>query len=383
MGSIIEYVKTEMRTFTEKPFSAVDSLVLSQIAYFKLSGLVPGLYDDEPSVPLRDLYRAECFDLLFGKTFVPDNNLNFLTVLAASPRFRNMRLNYYVSEIDIDIQMQFSAVTFFPDDGSVYIAYRGTDGTLVGWKEDCNMAFTFPLPAQEAGLLYMNSVSGFISSDIVVRTGGHSKGGNIAMYAAMKCNPSLRNRITDIYNHDGPGFISEVLLTDEYASISDRVRKTLPHSSFFGMLLHQGENYTVVESSGISGFLQHIPFNWVVENGDFRYIDKVKNSSFQTQIAINEWLRSHTPEEQKHLIDTIFGLLETTKVENFNDMNEDWLKTSLKILSAAKDMDPETKKFVQSTISSFVKISLKALSPIHGKQQAPALPPESTHTSSI
>ena len=259
-----------------------------------------------------------------------------------------MRLNYYVSEIDTDIQMQFSAVTFFPDDGSVYIAYRGTDGTLVGWREDCNMAFTFPLPAQEAGLLYMNSVSGFIPSDTVVRTGGHSKGGNIAMYAAMKCNPSLRNRIADIYNHDGPGFISEVLITDEYASIRDRVRKTLPHSSFFGMLLHQGENYSVVESSGISGFLQHIPFNWVVEGGDFRYIDKVKNSSFQTQIAINEWLRSHTPEEQKHLIDTIFGLLETTKVENFNDMNEDWLKTSLKILSAAKDMDPETKSFYKA-----------------------------------
>ncbi len=382
MGNIIDYVKTEMRTFAQKPFCAVDSLVLSQISYFKMTGLVPDLYDDGPSVPLRDLYRAECFDRLFEKTFVPDNNLNFLTFLAASPRFRNMELNYYVSEIDSDIQMQFSAVTFLPGDGSAYIAYRGTDGTMIGWKEDFNMAFTFPLPAQEAGLLYMNSVSGYIPSDMVIRTGGHSKGGNIAMYAAMKCNPSLRNRISDIYNHDGPGFISEVLRSDEYAAISDRVRKTMPHSSFFGMLLHQGENYSVVESSGISGFLQHIPFNWVVADGDFRYIDKLKNSSVQTQTAINEWLENHTPEEQKHFIDTIFGILETTRVENFNDMNEDWLKTSLKILSAAKDLDPETKKFVQNTISSFVKISLKTLSPIRGKQQAPALPSESGHSPS-
>lgn len=373
MGNIIDYVKTEMRTFEQKPFSEVDSLVLSQIAYFKMDELVPFLYSDEPFVSLRDLFHAECFDRLFAKTFVPENNVALLAGLAASPRFRDMKLNFFIDEIDSSLEMQFSAVTFLPGDGSAYIAFRGTDGTVVGWKEDFNMAFTFPLPAQEAGLLYMNSVSGYIPLDTPIRTGGHSKGGNIAVYAAMRCNPSFRARITDIYNHDGPGFMREVLESDEYLTIRNRIRKTLPHSSVFGMLLHQCANYSVVESSGISGFFQHIPFNWIIENGAFRYVDKLKNSSIQTQNAINEWLAGCSPEDRKRFVDTIFSVLEETRVNNFNDISDDWLKTSVKVLSAAKDLDPETRKFVQNTISSFVKISLKSFSPIRSKPEKPLL----------
>ena len=381
MGNIIDYVKSEMRTFKEWPFHAVDSLVLSQLTYLNMRDLVPGPYDDEPSVPIRDLFRAECFERLTGKTFDAGSNLALLTATVASPRFRGTMLNYFTNEIDTELQMQFSAVTFFPDDDSVYIAYRGTDGTLIGWKEDFNMAFTYPLPAQEAGLLYMNTVSGFVPKSATVLTGGHSKGGNIAVYAAMKCHGSFRKRITDIYNHDGPGFLKEVLDSDEFRMVGDRIRKTLPQSSVFGMLLHQQECYSVIESSGFSGFVQHIPFNWVIENSDFRYLEKLKKGSLQTQGTINDWLLKLTPEERKNFIDTLFQLVEATDAHKLTDLTDDWPKAVLKFLTAAKDLDPETKKFVQSTISSFFKTSIKGLT-ARPQKAVPALPAGNAESSS-
>ena len=372
MNNIIDYVKSEMRTLKEWPFHAVDSLVLSQLTYLNFKDLVSGPYDDEPSVPVREIFREEYFDQLSAKTFDPVSNIALLTATVASPRFSDMTLNYFTNKIDTEIEMQFSAVTFFLGDDSVFIGFRGTDGTIIGWKEDFNMTFTYPLPAQEAGLLYMNSVSGFIPKSATVRAGGHSKGGNIAVYAAMKCHPSFRKRITDIYNHDGPGFLREVLEGDEFRMVADRIRKTLPQSSVFGMLLHQQECYSVLESTGFSGFVQHIPFNWIVEDGDFRYLEKLKRGSLHTQDTVNDWLLKLTPEERKHFVDTLFQLVEATEAHKLTDLTADWPKAVLKFLTAAKDLDPDTKKFVQSAISTFFITSIKGRSPLQGKE-APVL----------
>ncbi|MBN1774930.1 MAG: DUF2974 domain-containing protein [Clostridiales bacterium] len=382
MGNIIDYVKTEMRTFAQKPFCAVDSLVLSQISYLDMEDLVPSLYDDEPSVPVGSIFRAECFDQLVGKTYIPENNLSLLTALVASPRFRNMKLNYFVNEVDAEVQMQFSAVTFFTDEESVYIAFRGTDSTMVGWKEDLNMAFTYPLPAQEAGLIYVDAVSGFLPKSIDVRIGGHSKGGNIAVYSAMKCHLPFRKQILEIYNHDGPGFTKEVLESEEFLSVSDRIRKSMPQSSVFGILLHQQENYSVIESSGVGGFLQHIPFNWCIEDGDFCYVDKLANGSKHTHATVNEWLSNLSQEDRRHFIDTLYKLIEATEAKTLKDLTGDWLKGVGKFLAAAKELDPETKKFVQSTFSELVKLSFKNLNPVRQAKSTPVLIPEKDDGSS-
>jgi hypothetical protein len=359
MDTIIEYTKKEMRSFREKSFCSVDSLVLSQFSYINFEGLVPGPYDDEPSVRIRDLYRAECFESLFSKLHNVDNNRELLIALAASPRFRDIRMNYFIDNVDSQMQMQFSAITFFPDDHSAFIAFRGTDGTIIGWKEDFNMAFTYPLPSQEAGLLYLNSISGFIPADMTVRVGGHSKGGNIAVYAAMTCHPYFQKRITEIYNHDGPGFKKEVLESPEFAVIHSRIQKTLPQSSVFGLLLHQQENYSVVESSGHGGFMQHDPFNWCIVDSDFCYAEKLAAGSVKTHHTINQWLSTLSNDQRKLFIDTLYELVKSTRAKTLSDLTDDWLKGAGKFLSAAKDLDPETKKFVQNTFSELVKMSIK------------------------
>jgi len=150
-------------------------------------------------------------------------------------------MTYYVNKIDLNEEKQFSAVTYLLDDGTAYVAYRGTDATFVGWKEDFNMGFISPVPSQQEGVKYLNTVGYLAARELYV--GGHSKGGNIAVYSAIKCHQHIRDSIIRVYNHDGPGFREEISMS-WFLSIKDRIHKTIPQSSVIGMLLHNQENFT-------------------------------------------------------------------------------------------------------------------------------------------
>ncbi|MDD6189907.1 MAG: DUF2974 domain-containing protein, partial [Clostridiales bacterium] len=181
MASIIEYVEQELHTLNEKPFTEVDSLVLSQLSYLRMGSLVPGL-GRPGGIPLAGLLKAEYFDRIFHHVRAPEQNKRLLVAACASPRFRNLVLCDYVEERDTVEEKEFSAVTFLMGDGRRYLAFRGTGADLVGWKEDFNMAFKTPVPAQKAALEYVAHAAR-VSRDILL-LGGHSKGGNLAAYSA-------------------------------------------------------------------------------------------------------------------------------------------------------------------------------------------------------
>jgi len=358
MGNIIDYVRNELRTLREKPFSAVDSLVLSQFTYVNFTGLVPGLFDDNPSVRICDLLKAEYLESLFSRLHNVDSNRDLLIALGMSPRFRDIRMNYFVDEADTEVQMQFAAVTFLLDERTAYLAFRGTDGTLVGWKEDFNMAYIYPLPSQEAGLLYLNAVSGLLPKRMDVMVGGHSKGGNIAVYASMKCKKSFQKRIVEIYNHDGPGFSKEVVTGQEFDVIRDRTQKSMPQSSVFGILLHHQENVRVVESAG-GTLMQHDPFSWCIEGDDFCYTQNLTGASETRHKTINQWLSTLSQDQRKLFIETLYQLVESTQATSIYELTDDWRKVASKILSTAKELDPETRKFVKKTFFELVRLSLQ------------------------
>ncbi len=358
MGNIIDYVRNELRTFEVAPFNDVDSLVLSQFAYLDLSDQVGDPFEDLPSVRLGDLYRAECFSMFINGTFEPDLNLRLLEALCASPRFRIIRVNYHISELDTEAQMQFSATSFILNDESCYIAFRGTDGTIVGWKEDFNMAFTYPLPSQEAALLYINAVSGFLPGTSSLFVGGHSKGGNLAVYAAMNTENRTRERIAYIFNHDGPGFSEEIVRSDLYLGIADRIRKTLPASSLIGILLHHHSNYRVVDSTA-KGLMQHDPFTWNVEGDDFVWTDELRGESVHTHRTINLWLSKLSPEKRRMFVDTLYSVVESTSAKTLFDLTDDWMKGAGMVIAAFKELDPESRKFLQDTFAELVKLSIK------------------------
>jgi len=361
MKNIIDYVKNELRSFEEKEFSAVDSLVLSQFCYADFERLVPGFSNEFPPVKIKDLLKAEHFNAMFKGVMYYEKNLNLLYALAASPRFRDIKMKFYVDKLDYKQEKQFSAVTYQIDDHTHYVSYRGTDMTFVGWKEDFNMAFKNPIPSQEEGVEYLNAVGKLVDGDIIA--GGHSKGGNIAVYSAMKCLPEIQDRIKKVYSHDGPGFKDSIFSTPEYARIKDRIHKILPQYSIVGMLLQTQESYMVIKSTRI-GVMQHDPFSWVIEGDDFNYVNNISNSSLNLNKALNEWLSNISEEKREVFIDTLFHTINSTNAKTFGDLSEVHIKDFAKILRTFRSIDRETRKLVSQTIRDLIVLYVKNLNPL-------------------
>ncbi|MEY8356917.1 Mbeg1-like protein [Lachnospiraceae bacterium 54-53] len=221
--NIIDYAESQMENFKAKKFNLVDSLVLSQFVYIHFNDVVPGLSDNQEPVRIGELLKAEHIPHMLHNVRDPKSNHRLLLALGMSPRFRDIRMCCFSDSLNIAEQKQFAAVTYLIDDETAYVAYRGTDSSIVGWKEDFNMAFISPVPAQQEGVSYLNAVAERFAHMLMV--GGHSKGGNIAVYSSMGCHPTIQDRIVSIYSHDGPGFRNEIFTSEKYARIKSKCFK--------------------------------------------------------------------------------------------------------------------------------------------------------------
>ena len=281
-GTVIEYLKKYGDIpFREKPLNDVDSLALCQLSYLKFDGMVSDVRHNGPSVTLQEIAKRPDVEQLFGDVRFEKENRALFEGLLSGRRFRNMKLNCYINLVEKEWETQFSAITFILDDGTLFLAFRGTDETIVGWKEDFNMAFLNPVPGQEYSVKYVNMVTGWLHQPFYI--GGHSKGGNLAVYSAMKCAPFVQKRIQKIYSLDGPGFRPEVLKECHYNAIEDKVVKLLPHSSMIGMIFERDIHYRVVESKS-HGLLQHDPFSWLVKDDHFVDVGDI----YESQKIMNE-----------------------------------------------------------------------------------------------
>jgi len=356
--NIVDYVESKMDSFKNAQFNQVDSLILSQFSYVYFSNVVPSIQDQGEPVPIAELLKAENIPKMLHNVRDPKNNYRLLLALGMSPRFRNIRMCCYSDSLNITEQKQFAAVTYLIDDKNAYIAYRGTDSSFVGWKEDFNMAFISPIPAQQEGVLYLNFVAEKFPHMLMI--GGHSKGGNIAVYSAMECHPSIQSRILKVYSHDGPGFKDEIFTSEKYGQIKAKIHKTLPQSSLVGMLLHHQEDYTVVESKQF-WIMQHDPFSWVVNKDDFKYAENITGGAEHINIIINQWLSTLDDEKRELFVTTLYSVIESVGVVNFSDLTEDWYKNSNLALAAVKGIDTETKRFVFETLRSLFALYVKNL----------------------
>ena len=205
MGTILDYLK-EYGDYSleEKPFSDVDSLVLCQFVYLKFDGLVPGPGEEHGAVTVQELAAHPDYDHLYGDERYRKDNTALFQKIYKSRRFGTMKLWNYVNLIEPEQETQFSAVVFGLSEELSYVGFRGTDESIVGWKEDLNLAFSEPVPGQRLSVSYLEQAAQTIQSGLYV--GGHSKGGNLAVYASMNCSAGVRERIDRIYDHDGPGF---------------------------------------------------------------------------------------------------------------------------------------------------------------------------------
>jgi hypothetical protein len=223
------------------------------------------------------------------------------------------------------------------------------------------MAYVCPVPSQSEAAAYLDTVAAYLPHSFQLRVGGHSKGGNLATYAALKCKCAVQDRIIEIFNHDGPGFRDEVLHTPEFKSIEGRIQKTLPQASLVGLLLHDQENYAVVQSSRAVGVMQHDPYTWMVGDGDFVYAEKLTGGALAMSRALDQWLGTLPDDRRKQFVDVLFQVLESSDALTFDELSEGWRKKSALMIESVKNIDPELKKFVSRAISDLIRLSLRNL----------------------
>lgn len=351
MKNIITYGETVFDTFEERGFCAVDSLILSWFSYFRFPEELEEIRGWE-GVPLRDLFRAEYFDRIFHELWDPESCRKLFTALTASPRFRDISVRGYTEQMDIEKEKQFAAVSFQLTPAICYVAFRGTDASLVGWKEDFNMAFQTPVPAQTAAVQYLEEAAAHCGGQILV--GGHSKGGNLAVYSAAFCDPGLQERISRVFSHDGPGFLEEVLQEPGYLRISNRLEKTLPQSSVVGMLLENQEEFTIVQSNSFS-LWQHDPFSWKVEDGQFVLNKQLTKNAYYMDQTVNSWIRQMSKEDRERLVDTLYGILESCDITKASEMG----KNMPAILRSASQMDSSTQEFLLDILKQLASLGMK------------------------
>lgn len=369
-GTVIDYVKEYGRyTLEQEPMNDVDSLVLCQLSYLKFDGIVPGVRENRRSVSLREVAAHPDYEKLFADERFEKNNRALFEAMLASRRYRQLRLNCYINIVEDEWETQFSAVTFLLGDGTLYIAYRGTDETIIGWKEDFNMAFLSPVPGQSYSVKYLNMVTGRLENPFYI--GGHSKGGNLAVFAAMNCAPYVQERILKVYSMDGPGFRPEVLRECHYEKVADRTVKILPHSSLVGMIFEKDIPYQVVESRTF-GLAQHDPFTWLIEDGHFRYVPDIYESRKFLDGALNEWILSLNREQLKTFVDTLYHVISASQAQTLIEFTADWRKSMNAVVAALKEVDGQTAQMLREIIKSFFEIArLRARQEIAAKRVRP------------
>lgn len=353
--SIIEYAQNCMSTFEQLPFGPVDSLVLSQLAYMNLGCIVPGVENDDEPVFVRDLYRAEHFDALLHDVRDAKSNRKLLNALCASPRYRNIRINYFIDNIDEKLEKQFCAMTFILPSNQVYVAYRGTDSTIVGWKEDFNMFFRSVIPGQISAVHYLQTVAARLGGDIYI--GGHSKGGNLALFAAAFAPQEITDRIITVFNHDGPGLSVEIQQLEEYNDVSGLVQTTVPQASLFGLIFSSGE-HSVVKSDRM-GIMQHDPFSWEITDNDFAYSDQLKTGANKIVFAMYDLMKTLSREDRELFIDTIFTVIASPGVSSFTEWPAMAIREMDTFADTLKNIEPEVAEKVKTVAKELVKALAK------------------------
>lgn len=237
-------------------------------------------------------------------------------------------------------------------DNTLFVSYRGTDDTLVGWKEDFNMSFKSHIASQLDSAKYINEVAKKYKQKI--RIGGHSKGGNLAVYAATYADKSVKKRIINVYNNDGPGFMEEITETDEYKQAINKVHTYIPQSSVIGRLLNHEEKYTIVQSVQ-KGLMQHDLYSWQLEGKKLISLAEVTNESQFVDKTIKGWLKEIEPKQREAVVDAIFEIINTTNANSFKEIKEKLFTDVRLMLKKYQSLDDESKKMIMEFFQILIR----------------------------
>jgi hypothetical protein len=355
MGNLFEYIKWRGDLkFSQSSLNPVDFVIFSQLAYLPFDGIVP-----QPGVKegitlhLAMNQLQEKINSGTAKGFPGFNeDPDFIKALGSSNRFRDCHLLGFINQVDEDLEYQISAICIHTDDKCCSVVFRGTDASLVGWKESFNMCFREVIPAQKEAVKYLEKMAPLLKGNI--RAGGHSKGGNLAIYAAAFCEKKIQNRVTDIFSFDAPGFCENVIASKGFLAVKDRINFFVPQDSVIGMLFEHGRNYNVIKSSE-NGLLQHSLYSWEVTHNNMISVEKVTSGSRFIDKTLRDWINSLANEDREKIIETLYTILSGSDIKSIHDLEKSFFPSMGKILKFMGNIDERTKKLLNKTFMEFFR----------------------------
>jgi hypothetical protein len=356
MASIFDYLAWRGDLdFNVSPFNPVDNIIFTQLSYLTLDGIVPGP-QEETSISIALAVRVFNEKLKSPEgiklTSIFKDDPKLISALGASRRFGNCQLFGYINHIDTNREIQFAALGIYTSDDLCFIAFRGTDSSIVGWKENLNMCFKEVIPSQLEAVKYLEKMAARIKGPL--RIGGHSKGGNLAIYAAANCSKKVQKRITDIYSNDAPGFHEKVISSEGFLAIKNRIRSYVPQSSIIGMFLGQGHKNIVIKSSQ-TGLLQHDLYSWEVTHNDLVHAEKTTVGSQFVNKTLREWMDNFDNVPREQFIEALYQILSVSDVKSTLDFEVAWFATACRMINSLKHIDVPTKKLLRKVIAELLR----------------------------
>lgn len=352
MANVCDYIKWRGDLSLEKSeFNEIDSLILSRFSYFPFDTIIK----ENEVLTIKQLNERFQKEDVNNLPILWKDDVDLFPLMGESKRFGEMLATKYINKIDMEQEKQFSAITILMPDDTIYVSYRGTDDTIVGWKEDFNMSFKSHTASQISAKKYLENITQEYPNK-KIRVGGHSKGGNIAVYASIFVSDNIKDRIINVYNNDGPGFCEDVIESAEYQEIIKKVHTYIPQSSIIGRLMNHREKYTVVESTQ-KGIMQHDLYSWQILGNSFIYSNELTNRSEFIDKTIKGWLEDIKPAKRKDVIDVVFEILSATEAQTFKDLKSNLFVNAKMILTSYKNIDNDTKEMIWQTLNALFKIA--------------------------
>lgn len=354
MSNMVDYIdwRGDIK-LTESNLNEIDKMILSRFSYLPFEKV--NANDDDT---IGTIAKRFC-ETLKRDEYNIAGDYDLVNKLNKSARFNELKVTDYYEIFDEDVQKQFAAICIHLPGNIIYVSYCGTDDTMVGWKEDFNLSFMTGVPAQKEGVKYLNKISKEYPEKKLL-LGGHSKGGNVAVYSAVFSNKTIRDKIIEVVNHDGPGFDDEVLKMKSYQEILGRIHTFIPQSSVFGRLLGHKEEYKIVKSDE-KGIMQHDIYSWQVIGTNIIQMEKTTNGSDFVDTTMRNWLKNIPMEQRKDVIDAIYSLIMTRNAKTWKEFNKKRYRNIGAILKQYKNLSENDKEMIKDAATKLANAAKESL----------------------
>lgn len=354
--NIIDYVKINKKTLEENPIKDTDFAIFAQLAYLNFSKF----QKRQEYIRIGDFSLEDDFKYLAKTALAEKESLSLIKEMSKSKRFKDVEVFGFETKKDSKVKMNFGAMTFKFGDNYI-ISFRGTDTTLDGWYESMQLSYDSNIPGQELALDYLYRILDKIPDNSKIFLTGHSKGGNICQYAFLNTSKENQDRISCIYNFEGPGNRNKYFENEEFVSLQDKIHKYVTSDSIIGMLLYDFQKHTVIDAKGTTGIVQHTIFTWKIDTTSLNLLktNSLSKNALAFSIAIDKWLSKYNKEDTKYFVDLVFKLLDKAGIKDQKDFEVNTIDTLSKLVNEYSKTQKDERKSTINRLNTLFKLFMK------------------------